>query len=89
MWPKISIASECVIVSLFNVALFAAPLLYNSWVVGFAKLVVQTVAVVLDSTPAVKPYRVAMTAILGVSVESNPVHPSSLLCKRQQMCLAI
>ena len=53
--------------------------------VGFAKLVVQTVAVVLDCTPAVQADRVAMTAIFGVSVESNPVHASSLLSKGEQM----
>ena len=53
--------------------------------VGFAKLVVQTVAVVLYGSPTVQPDWVAIAPILGVAFESNPVHCSGLLCERQQM----
>jgi hypothetical protein len=75
-------------VSLFpslTCALFAAPLLYNKWVVGFAKLVVQTVAVVLYCTPAIKTHRVAIAPILGVSFVSNPIYNPGLLSKSEQV----
>ena len=72
-----------------TIALFAAPLLYNNWVVRLAKLVVQTVAIVLNCTPAVKPSRASSLAILGMTVESNPVHATSLLSKSKQVGLAV
>jgi hypothetical protein len=54
-------------------------------VVGFAKLVVQTVAVVLYSAPAVQPDRVAIATVLGVAFESNPIYNSCLLGKGKQV----
>ncbi len=57
--------------------------------VGFAKLVVQAVAVVLDGTETIDPYWVAILATFGVAFKHNPVNASGLLCKRQQMSLAI
>ena len=57
--------------------------------VGFAKLVVQTVAVVGYCAPAVKPSRASSLTILGMTVESNPVYATSLLRKSKQWRFAI
>ena len=57
--------------------------------VGFAKLVVQTVAVVPDGTETIDPHWITILATLGVAFEHNPVNASCLLCKRQQMRFAI
>jgi hypothetical protein len=64
-------------------ALFAAPLLYNNWVVRLAKLVVQTVAVMANCAPAVKSSRASSLTILGMTIESNSVNATSLSTKRQ------
>ena len=75
-------------VSLFpslTCALFAAPLLYNKWVVGFAKLVVQTVAVVLYCAPAVQPDRGSIAPILGMAFVGNPIYNPCLLSESEQV----
>ncbi len=53
--------------------------------VGFAKLVVQAVAVVLYSAPAVQPDRVAIATVLGVAFVSNPIYNSCLLGKGKEV----
>jgi hypothetical protein len=54
-------------------------------VVGFAKLVVQTVAVVGYGTPPIKTYGRAIATTLGVAFESNPIYNSCLLGKGKQV----
>jgi hypothetical protein len=58
---------------------------YNRWVVRFAEVIVQAVAVILYCTPAVKPYRPAIAPTLGMAFIGNPINNPSLLGKGKQV----
>jgi hypothetical protein len=63
----------------------AASYFYNRWVVRFAEVIVQAVAVVLYSTPAVKPYRPAITPTLGMPFVGDAINNASLRSKTKQV----
>jgi hypothetical protein len=58
---------------------------YNRWVVRFAKVIVQAVAVVLYCTPPIKTYGMAIATTLGMAFIGNPINNPSLLGKSKQV----
>jgi len=54
-------------------------------VVGFAKLVVQAVAVIGNGPPPIKTYGMAITTILDVAFVGNPIYNSCLLGKGKEV----
>ena len=89
---RLILSAGCIIANASSMSMSGVPFLtltasyfYNRWVVRFAEVIVQAVAVVLYSTPPIQPYRPAITPIFGVAFISNPIHSSSLLRKCKQV----
>jgi hypothetical protein len=67
----------------------AASYFYNRWVVRFAEVIVEAVAVVGDGTPPIKTYGKSIAPTLGVAFVGNPIYSSSLLSKCKQVCFTV
>jgi hypothetical protein len=58
---------------------------YNRWVVRFAEVIVQAVAVIGNGPPPIKTYGKSIATSFCVAFVGNPIYSSSLLSKCEQV----